>query len=164
MTEIVNYMDLKPANVYVYMDKDDIDDLCTKLVEALIDTKSIGLSANMIGINKRAIIVGNWQDPKSYLPMFNPRIVSRSQDIVEVDDVCPLFGNKPIPVKRAKEIRVRFTLPTGETMTNVFGGTTAAVIQRAIEALDGETIKSKVNRYSFEQAMKKGVDIVKADS
>lgn len=155
---MIDYKDLKKAETEVGGEVDSLEELSNLLVSGLIDSRSCGVSANMLGVDRRAIIVGNFTDASSYLPMFNPRIVNKSDEIVKVVDNCPLFKNAPMEMKRHKEVKVRFMMVTGETITHTFGGQTAAIIQRLIDALDGITIKSKVNRYHFSKAMKKGVD------
>lgn len=156
---MIDYKELKKTEVVVDKETDNLEELAETLITGLKNSRGTGVSGNMIGIDKRAIIIGNFADPTSYLPMFNPRIVNTSDDIVSVIDNCPMFKNVPLPVKRHREVKVRFMLPTGETITHTFGNQTAAIIQRLIDALDGVTLKSKVNRYHFEKGMKKGVDI-----
>ena len=66
--------------------KEEIDEISVTLLQELKRHGGIGLSANQIGINKRACVI-NVKEP---LVLINPRVKEVSEDMVAYVDKAPL--------------------------------------------------------------------------
>ena len=94
--------------------------------------RCVGMAANMIGINK-AIIA--FEDNGSYMEMFNPVILRRS-DPFEAEEGClSLVGTRK--AKRYREIKVQWQTRDMKKRIKAFSGFTAQIIQHEIDHLNG---------------------------
>ena len=85
--------------------KEEIEDISVKLLNGLKKYGGIGLSANQIGIDKRACVI-NVKDP---LVLINPRVVEVSDDAVAYVEQClsiPKSMRKPVKTVRHKSFTV----------------------------------------------------------
>ena len=121
------------------------------LAETMLHHNGLGLSCNQIGMPYRACIIKT--DP--LICMFNPRIVSHSNDTDILEEGCLSFPNLIIKIRRPRVIRVRYTEPNGNIVTNKYEGMTARIIQHEIDHLDGITFDRKANKIHLEQAKRK---------
>ena len=83
---------------------DDLS-IATDLLETLEHHKDgcVGMAANMIGVNKRIIAFDN---EGTYMVMFNPEIVKKSQPYQTEEGCLSLTGIRP--TKRWQSIKVRY--------------------------------------------------------
>ena len=92
----------------------------------------VGIAANMIAVNKRIIAFDN---EGSYMVMFNPEIVKRSE-LYEADEGClSLTGTRK--TKRWKSIKVQYQNESFQTRFKTFTGWTAQIIQHEIDHCEG---------------------------
>ena len=87
------------------MSQAEIDDISTTLLQELTRHGGIGLSANQIGLDKRACVI-NVKEP---LVLINPRIVEVSQDTVTYIEQClsiPKSMRKPVTTVRHRQVAV----------------------------------------------------------
>ena len=85
--------------------KEEIDEISIILLQELKRHGGIGLSANQIGINKRACVI-NVKEP---LVLVNPRVVEVSDDAVAYVEQClsiPKSMRKPVKTVRHKSFTV----------------------------------------------------------
>ena len=142
--------------------KEEIDEISIILLQELKRHGGIGLSANQIGINKRACVI-NVKEP---LVLINPRVVEVSDDAVAYVEQClsiPKSMRKPVKTVRHKS----FTLecdnlgtvifsPDSETGTwensNEFfsdeGMLECVVAQHEIDHLNGVLITDSKRKYT----------------
>ena len=111
---------------------------CASLKADLEDTllfykdRAIGIAANMIGENKRAmaIIIGG-----KVRVMFNPVILSASDPYFAEEGCLSLEGLRP--TVRYKEITVEYDTTSFEHKTEKFTGWVAQIIQHECDHLKG---------------------------
>lgn len=123
-------------------------ELAQNLTETLISTNGIGLSANQVGLSYRAFVIKS----NPVYAMFNPVIVHESDEKEYMEEGCLSFPNLIIPIKRSKKIRVRYTMPNGQTKTDMFDGLTARVIQHETDHLNGITFIQRATKYHLDKA------------
>lgn len=115
------------------------DDLQTAadLLETLEHHKAgcMGMAANMIGVNKRIIAFDN---DGTYMVMFNPEIVKKSEPYQTVEGCLSLTGTRP--TKRWKSIKVRWQNEKFQERIKTFTGWAAQIIQHEIDHCDGIVI------------------------
>ena len=92
----------------------------------------VGMAANMIGINKRIIAFDN---EGSYMVMFNPEIVKKSEPYDAEEGCLSLTGVRP--AKRWKTIKVRWQNEKFQERLKTFTGWTAQIIQHEIDHCEG---------------------------
>ncbi len=112
------------------------DDLSSAadLLETLEHHKDgcVGMAANMIGVNKRIIAFDN---EGTYMVMFNPEIVKKSQPYQTEEGCLSLTGVRP--TKRWQSIKVRYQNEKFQERFKTFAGWTAQIIQHEIDHCDG---------------------------
>lgn len=92
----------------------------------------VGMAANMIGINKRIIAFDN---EGTYMIMFNPEIVKKSQPYVTEEGCLSLVGIRK--TKRWKSIKVQYQNEKFQIRLKTFTGWTAQIIQHEIDHCEG---------------------------
>ena len=112
---------------------DDLS-IATDLLETLEHHKDgcVGMAANMIGVNKRIIAFDN---EGTYMVMFNPEIVKKSQPYQTEEGCLSLTGIRP--TKRWQSIKVRYQNEKFQERFKTFAGWTAQIIQHEIDHCDG---------------------------
>ena len=117
----------------------------------MYDNKGIGLSANQVGYPYRVFVIRGEPTP---FAMFNPKIVSKSEDTTYLDEGCLSFPGVIVKIKRSNQVRVRFMTPSGGTDTKTFDGLTAKAIQHEMDHLDGILFYNRANKYHRDKALK----------
>ena len=92
----------------------------------------VGMAANMIGVNKRIIVFDN---EGSYMVMFNPEIIKKSEPYTAQEGCLSLDGTRP--AKRWKSIKVRWQNEKFEQRLKTFTGWTAQIIQHEVDHCEG---------------------------
>ena len=115
---------------------DDLQ-LAADLLETLEHHKGacVGMAANMIGVNKRIIAFDNGG---TYMVMFNPEIVRKSEPYQAEEGCLSLSGTRP--AKRWKSIKVRWQNEMFQERLKTFTGWTAQIIQHEIDHCEGVII------------------------
>lgn len=143
----------------------EMDELQNTLIEGVTKFGGVGLSANQLGINKRACVILNTLEnrdgsPNEYLFLVNPVITKKSEEYFVYWETCLSLHKtmrKPIRTYRHTEILVntdnlgelRFKVNVEEdtkspTQYGVSLDTLqTAIVQHEIDHLDGITIKDR---------------------
>jgi peptide deformylase len=109
--------------------------LAFDLIYTMEYNKGLGLSANQCGLKHRAFVLRH----EPYMVVFNPKIITSSEEEFEMMEGCLSFPGLAVPVTRSKDIRVRFQTPDGVTHTHKFLGMTARVFQHEYDHMEGKT-------------------------
>lgn len=108
------------------------------VAQDLLDTLTVhkdgcvGMAANMIGVNKRIIA---FDDEGSYMVMFNPEIVKKSEPYGTEEGCLSLTGTRK--TKRWKSIKVQYQNEKFQIRLKTFTGWTAQIIQHEIDHCEG---------------------------
>lgn len=96
---------------------------------------AVGLAANQVGKLLRIITLNT---PEFQGVMFNPEIVSKSEEIFNFTEGCLSQKKKFVDTgKRAKTIEVKWQDKSGSYNTKEFSDLTSVVIQHEIDHLNG---------------------------
>lgn len=125
--------------------------LAYDLAEHLLYYGGVGLAANQIGLPYRALAI----KASPMIVAFNPTIVDSSEELSEYEEGCLSFPGLLLKIKRPRFVRVRYTEPNGNTVTNRYADVTARVFQHEIDHLDGIVFTSRVHSLHLERARKK---------
>lgn len=126
-----------------------IDKKIKKIIKDLKDTiavqkdpEGVGLAAPQIGKNLRIFVI----KPDNKITTFiNPEIIHASKKTQQpkgkknkkIMEGCLSLPHYYGPLKRANEVKVRYLNEEGKTVTKVFRGLEAQIIQHEIDHLDG---------------------------
>jgi len=135
-------------------DKESVTRVFNMLKSLMIARKGIGLSAPQIGISSRAFVMGNPEDPKNIIGVFNPKIIDYFGKEVEYEEGCLTFPGVYCKITRMSGIKVRYTTMNGVTDTIKFDGMTSRIFQHEYDHLEGILMKDKVSRLVWERANK----------
>ena len=141
--------------------QEEIDEISVTLLQELKRHGGIGLSANQIGINKRACVI-NVKEP---LVLINPRVAEVSEESVVYVEQClsmPKTMRKPVQTVRFKTITVecdnlgtvifspdsKEEWKTSEEFYNDEGMLECVVAQHEIDHLNGVLITDPSRRYT----------------
>lgn len=119
-----------------------------ELTQSMLHHGGIGLAANQIGFSYRVFAIA----ANPVLVCYNPKIIDTSDGDIVLEEGCLSFPNLFVKVKRPKNIRVRYTQPNGEVVTERFDGMTARIFQHEFSHLEGLTMLDQANRIHREQA------------
>lgn len=134
-------------------------ELATQLTETMLKHNGIGLSANQCGLPYRVFVIAS----NPVIACFNPRIIDQSENTqIVMDEGCLSYPNLFLKVKRPRMIKVRYTLPNGETVTEKFDGMTARIFLHEMDHMDGTNFTTKVHRFHLDKALKKKQQIMRA--
>ena len=131
--------------------------LAQQLTELMIKSRGIGLSANQAGLPYRVFVMGT----NPITACFNPRLVDIGEEQVLLDEGCLSYPGLAVKIKRPKNIKVRFTLPNGETTTQKFTGITARVFLHELDHMNGENFISRAGPLAKSNAFKKWAKLKK---
>ena len=92
----------------------------------------VGLAANMIGVQKRIIIVSLGF---CHLVMYNPVLISKAKPYQAEESCLSLEGSRP--TTRYEEIVVRYCNQDWQEVVMPFTGFTAQIIQHELDHLEG---------------------------
>jgi len=136
--------------------QEEVDEISVTLLQELKKHGGIGLSANQIGINKRACVI-NVKEP---LVLINPRVVEVSEESVVYVEQClsmPKTMRKPVQTVRFKTLTVecdnlgtvlfspdsKEEWKTSEEFYNDEGMLECVVAQHEIDHLEGRLITDR---------------------
>ena len=123
----------------------DLDDglrtLAEDMLETMYDAPGIGLAAPQVGILQRLIVADCVKpeegDPRP-LVMFNPQVISASDETSVYEEGCLSIPEQFADVTRPAEVEVRWMDINGKEQTEVFTGLWATCLQHEIDHLDGK--------------------------
>ena len=117
---------------------DKITDVHRRLVEDMIATMreapGVGLAGPQVGVLERIFV---YEVEDDFGALFNPVIVSRSDDLVEEDEGCLSLPGLLYPVERSVAVRVEGLDERGERVVKDGKELLARVFQHEIDHLDG---------------------------
>ena len=122
------------------------------LTKFMYDSNGIGLAANQVGIPYRVFAMRG--EPENFV-CYNPKIVQPSEMTIELEEGCLTYPKLLVKITRPQHVRVRFTVPNGETMTKQFTGLTARTFQHELDHLNGVVFYNRANRYHRDTALRK---------
>ena len=122
-----------------------LEELILEMKNAMQEYHGVGLAANQTGRDLSVFIIEPKLAEESNLPevYINPEITEYSRDDDEMEEGCLSIPDYFIPVKRAKNIKIKFINQRGEKMKLKVKGFAARVLQHETDHLYGLTIKNR---------------------
>lgn len=132
----------------------DPKELVDSLADAMCELGGVGLSCNQVGLPYRVFIMGNPTNRESIIPVFNPMIVSESDEQEYAEEGCLSLPGYLLAVKRPIEIRVRMSTVDDKRDSAKFTGYTSRVFQHEYDHMEGIDFRSRASRFHKERAEK----------
>lgn len=120
---------------------DELRALGDDMLQTMYDAPGIGLAAPQVGVLQRVIVLdcvkGEHEKPRP-LVMFNPRVVSSSDELNVYEEGCLSIPEQFADVTRPAEVEVAWLDGDGNEQSEVFTGLWATCVQHEIDHLDGK--------------------------
>ena len=129
--------------------------LVRDLIETLNHYQAYGLAANQVGVSYRVIVI-NISRSLSITVMFNPEIVSISEEQYKNSEGCLSFPNTFLDISRPKTVEARWQDINGIYHTETLEDMDATCFQHELDHLNGIVFKEYVSDLKFNMAVKKG--------
>ncbi len=120
---------------------DELRTLADDMLETMYDAPGIGLAAPQIGVLDRLIVldcVKEDEGPARPLVMFNPQVISSSDETSVYDEGCLSIPEQYAEVTRPAEVEVECMDRDGNIQREVFTDLWATCVQHEIDHLDGK--------------------------
>ena len=132
---------VKPVESFNFVDPpEDPVEIAKNLAETMLFHNGLGLAANQVGLPYRVFVI----KAEPIICAFNPHIVDVSHELIEMEEGCLTFPGLFLKIKRPKSIRIRFTMPNTDVITQIYTGMTARVVQHEYDHLQGKLFTEEV--------------------
>lgn len=128
-------------------------ELKREMVDLMLSSNGIGLSANQIGLDAQVFVMGDKTDNSTIC--INPTILQYTKETVLDIEGCLSFPNIFVKVKRPKEILVKFWNENLEEQVVKIEGYSAKCYLHEWDHLQGITFKDRVSKIKWDMAQKK---------
>ncbi|MBQ7185801.1 MAG: peptide deformylase [Alphaproteobacteria bacterium] len=137
----------------------DILSAMDEMVRMMTEQNGVGLAAPQVGITKRFLVMMN-PDTGEVFKMINPKIISRSDETVVMEEGClSVLGGDNLPVfanvSRPESVVVEWTNERGERMGAEMSGLPARIVQHETDHLDGILFIDYLSSVKREMVMRK---------
>ena len=89
------------------------------------------------------------------LVMYNAKIVDTGEKMIYLDEQSLTYPGLTVKIKRPETIKLRFTLPNGETKTEKYTGLTSRLVQHEMDHMNGIIFYNNANYYDRAKSLKK---------
>jgi peptide deformylase len=113
-----------------------------------------GLAGNQVGLLKRVFTI-KLKDNSEPFAMFNPQIISQSEDLQNNEEGCLSFPDLWLDVKRPKEIEATYLDKHGNECKIKLSGIDARCFLHELDHLNGVVFTEKVSQMKLILARKK---------
>ena len=136
-----------------------IRDTLDKMVRMMGEQNGVGLAAPQVGILSRFLVMMD-PDTNTVYKMLNPKIISRSNDVCDMEEGClSVLGADNLPVfshvTRPESVVVEWMDETGTTRTAQMSGVPARIVQHETDHLDGILFIDHLSPVRREMVMRK---------
>lgn len=138
----------------------DPKELKQQMVELMLSSNGIGLSASQVGIDAQLFVMGDSATNSTLC--INPTILQYTEETVVDVEGCLSFPNIFVKVKRPKEILAKFYNENLEEQVVKISGYSARCYLHEWDHLQGVTFKDRVSKLKWDMAVKKSRKLEKA--
>ena len=135
---------------------DDIEKFEYDFVKVMKENLGMGLAANQVGITKRFFAIGHdsFDTFKKSAIIWNPRLISTSEEKVIDEEGCLSFKGIWLDVERPKECEVEYETTQGQKRTAKLDGMESKCFQHECDHLEGITFNKRVSKLRWDMANK----------
>lgn len=122
------------------------------LIDSMIYHNGVGLAANQIGINARVFSMIHEKNP---LVLFNPEIISVSDEKIRMEEGCLSFKGLYPKVNRPVGVSIKFYDVDNQPMIANFIDFSARIVLHEYDHLNGILFHDRSSKFDLSNAMKK---------
>ena len=123
------------------------------MVDLMLASKGIGLSANRIGLDTRVFVMGKNTD--NAIICINPEVLQYTEETVIYTEGCLSFPNVYVKVKRSKETLVKYYDENLKEISTKVIGYSVKCFLHEWDHLQGITFKDRVSKLKWDIAKQK---------
>jgi len=131
----------------------DPKEIKDQMIDLMLTSNGIGLSANQVGLNAQLFVMGDAEKNSSIL--INPTVLQHTEETVTDLEGCLSFPGIFTQVKRPKEILVEYYDENLEHKRTHIKGYSVKVFLHEWDHLQGITFKDRVSPLKWKMAKKK---------
>jgi peptide deformylase len=131
----------------------DPKELKEQMVNLMIESNGIGLSACQVGLDLQVFVMGETKEDS--IICINPTVLQHTEEVVDDYEGCLSFPDMYVKVKRPKEILAQFYDENLEQQTVKISGYSARCYLHEWDHLQGITFKDRVSKLKWDRAKKK---------
>jgi len=135
-------------------------ELKKELVEFMLESKGMGLSASQVGMDAKVFVMGDSVNNSTMC--INPSVLQHTAETTVDPEGCLSFPNVFVDVKRPKEILAEYWDENLEKQTVKITGYSAKCYLHELDHVLGITMKDRVSNVKWDQAKKKAKKTNKA--
>ena len=134
----------------------DIEKFEHDYIGLMVNQQGMGLAANQVGITKRFFAIGHnsFDTFQKHAIIWNPKLISQSEEQVVDVEGCLSFKGIWLKVKRPKTVEVQYETTQGETKFAKLDGMESKCFQHELDHLDGITFNKRVSKLRWDMAKK----------
>lgn len=135
---------------------DDLTAIERDLIKLMLEYRGIGLAANQVGMDCRAFAIGSnsMNQFRSPMVIFNPSIISSSDNVTGYKEGCLSFPDLFLQINRPSSIEVEYWDSKGRRHLSELHGLDSRCFQHEYDHLDGICFVDKVSKLKLNLAMK----------
>ena len=136
---------------------DDIEKFEHDMVELMHLENGMGLAANQVGLTKRFFAIGHESFDRFKKPaiIWNPRVITQSEEKVVDVEGCLSFKDIFVKVERPRIIEVEYETTQGQKQTARLDGMESKCFQHESDHLEGITFNKRVSKLRWDMANKR---------
>ena len=136
---------------------DDLEKFEHDMVELMHLENGMGLAANQVGLTKRFFALGHESFDRFKKPaiIWNPRVITQSEEKVVDVEGCLSFKDIFVKVERPKIIEVEYETTQGQKQTARLDGMESKCFQHESDHLEGITFNKRVSKLRWDMANKR---------
>lgn len=126
------------------------------MIELMLQSRGIGLSANQVGIEARMFVMQpQLLDDKRAFALFNPVLLEQSEEEIQGEEGCLSFPDLFLQVKRPKKIKVQYVDKHQNNCIIELTDIDARCFLHELDHLNGVCFTDKVSQLKLALALKK---------
>jgi len=137
----------------------DPKELKKEMIEFMLASGGIGLSANQVGLDYKVFVMGDSLENSTMC--INPTVIQYTEDTQDDPEGCLSFPNMFVRIKRPKEILAKFYDENLKECVVKISGYSAKCYLHELDHLLGITMKDRSSSLKWKMAIKKAQKLTK---
>jgi peptide deformylase len=147
------FLDKKVKDVNLEDPGFDPVELKEQMIDLMLSSNGIGLSANQVGVDAQVFVFGDSKENSTIC--INPTILQYTKDTTVDVEGCLSFPNIFVKIKRPKEILAKWYDENLQEQVVKIEGYSAKCYLHEYDHLQGITFKDRVSKLKWDMAIKK---------